>query len=343
MLISLIAGTAENQRSGRAERFDRGKSVSVELNVFINPQQGASYDEIATAAIAAEELGFDGFFRSDHYLAMGGVPGLPGPTDAWVTLAGLARETRRMRLGTLMTAATFRLPGPLAISVAQVDQMSAGRIEFGFGTGGFAPDHTAYGIPLPDLGSRFERFEEQLAIITGLWDTPAGELFSYKGHHYELADSPALPKPAQSPRPPIIIGGRGPRRTPRLAARYAAEYNYDFPAMAEVAPQRARLDAACEAIGRDPASLRRSAIMLLVCARDPGQVAHRADAGGLDVSTMLEHGLAGSPGQIAERIGLLAEAGISRLYLQTPRQLDVDHFADFMQSVVPQLSSPSVG
>ena len=198
------------------------------LRIFTEPQLGADYPTLLRVATATEELGFDAFFRSDHFLTMGDSPGLPGPTDSWVTLAGLALQTSRIRLGTLVTAATFRLPGPLAISVAQVDQMSGGRIEFGFGTGWYEAEHTAYGIPFPSLTERFGRFEEQLAIITGLWATPEGQTFSYDGSYYQLADSPALPKPAQRPRPPVILGGAGPRRTPRLAARYADEFNLAF-------------------------------------------------------------------------------------------------------------------
>src|SRR5215218_1399996 len=169
---------------------------------------GATYDDLLAVAKRTEETGFDAFFRSDHYLTMGG-DGLPGPTDAWVTLGGLARDTSRIRLGTLMTAATFRLPGPLAISVAQVDQMSGGRVELGIGTGWFEAEHRAYGIPFPSLGERFERLEETLAVITGLWSTPSGETFEFDGTYYRLSDSPALPKPLQSPHPPVLLGGKG--------------------------------------------------------------------------------------------------------------------------------------
>ncbi len=176
----------------------------MKLRIFTEPQQGADYATLLRVATATENLGFDAFFRSDHYLAMGDGPGLPGPTDSWVTLAGLALQTSRIRLGTLVTAATFRLPGPLAISVAQVDQMSGGRIEFGFGTGWFEAEHTAYGIPFPSLKERFGRFEEQLAIVTGLWETPEGKTFSFDGTYYQLVDSPTLPKPAQRPKPPVI-------------------------------------------------------------------------------------------------------------------------------------------
>ena len=200
----------------------------MKLRIFTEPQQGASYQTLRSVALAAEELGFDAFFRSDHYLKMGSVSGLPGPTDAWATLAALAVETSRIRLGTLVTPATFRLPGPLAITVAQVDQMSGGRIELGLGAGWYEAEHTAYGIPFPPLGERFDILTEQLEIITGLWDTADGETFSFSGAHYQLSDSPALPKPAQRPRPPVILGGAGARRTPRLAARFADEFNLGF-------------------------------------------------------------------------------------------------------------------
>src|SRR5260370_41757348 len=199
---------------------------------------------------------------------MGAVSGRRGPTDAWATLAGLAVETSRIRLGTLMSAATFRLRGPLAITVAQVDQMSGGRVEFGLGTGWFKAEHTAYGIPFPSLGERFDRFEEQLAIITGLWGTPEGETFSFEGTHYQLKDSPALPKPAQRPRPPVIVGGSGARRTPRLAARYADEYNVPFHTVDDTAAAFGRVPEACQAAGRGPAAVVCSAAQPACCGKD---------------------------------------------------------------------------
>ena len=198
----------------------------MDLRIFTEPQQGATYDDLLAVASTAERLGFGAFFRSDHYLGMG-TDGLPGPTDAWVTLAGLARDTTTIRLGTLVTSATFRRPGPLAITVAGVDQMSGGRVELGLGAGWFDGEHRAYGIPFPDVQERFDRLEEQLAIVTGLWSTPAGERFSHAGTHYRLEDSPALPKPTQE-RIPVIVGGHGPKRTPRLAATYASEFNIPF-------------------------------------------------------------------------------------------------------------------
>ncbi|WP_280335582.1 LLM class F420-dependent oxidoreductase [Nocardia wallacei] len=200
----------------------------MDLRIFTEPQQGATYDDLLRVAKTTEDAGFDAFFRSDHYLKMGEVSGLPGPTDAWITLAGLARETSRIRLGTLVTAATFRHPSVLAISVAQVDEMSGGRVEFGFGAGWFEQEHRAYGIALPEVAERFDRYSEQLEVITGLWATVEGETFDYLGKHYTLENSPALPKPAQRPGPPVIIGGMGKKRTPELAARFAQEFNLPF-------------------------------------------------------------------------------------------------------------------
>ncbi|MFD0801858.1 LLM class F420-dependent oxidoreductase, partial [Streptomonospora algeriensis] len=245
------------------------------LRIFIEPQQGASYDTQLAVAKATEDLGFDAFFRSDHYLKMGGVDGLPGPTDSWVTLAGLARETSHVRLGTLMTAATFRHPGPLAISVAQVDRMSNGRVEFGFGAGWYEDEHTAYGIPFPaSVRERFDRYEEQLDVITGLWATPLGETFRYEGRHYRFSEGPALPKPQQQPRPPVLIGGTGPTRTPRLAAAHADEYNVPFASVEDTAAAFDRVRAAVEASGRSEPMVY-SAAQVVCCGRDESELKRR--------------------------------------------------------------------
>ena len=234
-----------------------------DLRIFTEPQQGASYDDLLRVAQRAEELGYGAFFRSDHYLVMGDGDGLPGPTDAWITLAGLARDTSTIRLGTLVSSATFRQPGPLAISVAQVDQMSGGRVDLGLGAGWFTAEHEAYGIPFPELGERFDRLEEQLELITGMWATPLGETYSKPGGYYSITDSPALPKPVQS-APPIVIGGGGPKRTPALAAKYAAEFNTPFVSREFFVEQTDRVRAACEAIDRNPDELVYSAA-LIVC------------------------------------------------------------------------------
>jgi F420-dependent oxidoreductase-like protein len=305
--------------------------------VFVEPQQGASYGQLLRVAQHAESLGFDGFFRSDHYLAMG-VEGLPGPTDAWVTLAGIARETRRVRLGTLVTSATFRLPGPLAIAVAQVDEMSAGRVELGIGAGWFDDEHLAYGIPFPSTRERFDRLEEQLEIVTGLWTTPVGERFSFSGRHYRLVESPALPKPLQHPHPPVILGGEGRSRTPLLAARFADEFNAPFLVVDEAARQYERVREACEEVGRDPRSLALSAAIVVCCGREEAEAERRAGAIGRDLAELRAHGAAGTPDEVVARCRAYADAGASTLYLQVLDLSDLDHLSLIASEVLPALA-----
>ena len=306
----------------------------MELRVFTEPQQGATYDDLVRVAQEAERLGFGAFFRSDHYLPMG-VQGLPGPSDAWITLAGIARETSTIRLGTMMTSATFRLPGPLAVAVANVDRMSGGRVELGIGAGWFEAEHTAYGIPFPDTGERFDRFEEQLAVITGLWATPEGERFSYAGKHYTLEDSPALPKPAQE-RPPVLIGGLGKRRTPELAARYADEFNLPFVDEETTRVQIGRVREACEREGRDPATMTWSNALVLCVGADEAEVARRAAAIGRDVDELRANGLAGTPDEVVDKIGRYADLGAQRIYLQVLDLADLDHLALVAEEVMPR-------
>lgn len=308
----------------------------MQLRVFTEPQQGATYDELLAVARRAEETGFDAFFRSDHYLAMGG-DGLPGPTDAWLTLAGLARETSTIRLGTLMTAGTFRLPGPLAISVAQVDQMSGGRVELGLGSGWFEAEHTAYGIPFPPLRERFDRYAEQLAVVTGLWSTPPGETFSFAGEHYAVVDSPALPKPVQAGGIPVLVGGRGKERTPALAARYAQEFNTPFASAPDAAVLFERVREACRAVDRDPADLVLSSALVLCVGADDAELARRAAAIGRDVEELVANGVAGSPAQAVDTLGRFAEAGATRVYLQVLDLADLDHLDLVAEQVAPQL------
>jgi F420-dependent oxidoreductase-like protein len=303
----------------------------MDLRIFTEPQQGATYDDLLRVARTAEDAGYDAFFRSGHYLAMGG-SGLPGPTDAWITLAGLARETTRIRLGTLVTAATFRLPGVLAISVAQVDAMSGGRVELGLGTGWYGQEHTAYGIPFPPLAERFERLEEQLQVVTGLWS--AEEPFSFAGKHYTVTDSPALPKPAQRPHPPVIVGGGGPKRTPRLAATYADEFNLPFAPVEATAAQFGRVREACAQTGR---SVVLSAAQVLCVGRDEAEVARRAAAIGREPAELRENGLAGTPAEMVDKIGRYAEVGASRLYLQVLDLSDLAHVELVAAEVMPQL------
>lgn len=294
------------------------------VRIFTEPQQGATYEQQLAVARTAEELGFDAFFRSDHYLRMGdGDPG-PGPTDAWITLAGLARDTTTIRLGTLVNSATFRLPGPLAISVAQVDAMSGGRVELGLGAGWFEAEHRAYGIPFPDLGERFDRLEEQLAIVTGLWSTPVGDTFSFAGEHYPVHESPALPKPVQDPVP-VIVGGGGPRRTPALAARFATEYNLAFPAADGFGVAVERVQAACEAIDRDPASLRKSVALVVCCGETEADVERRAARIGRAPDELRANGAAGTPAEVVDKIRSYEAAGAQTVYLQVLDLDDLEH------------------
>ncbi|WP_330460341.1 LLM class F420-dependent oxidoreductase [Streptomyces sp. NBC_00820] len=306
----------------------------MDLRIFTEPQQGATYDTLLTVAKATEDLGFDGFFRSDHYLRMGDVSGLPGPTDAWITLAGLARETERIRLGTLMTAATFRLPAVLAIQVAQVDQMSGGRVELGLGAGWFEEEHKAYGIPFPK--EKFARLEEQLEIVTGLWATEAGKSFDFHGTYYDLTDSPALPKPAQR-KVPVIIGGHGATRTPRLAARYADEFNIPFASVEDSARQFGRVRAAAEEAGRAADDLTYSNALVVCVGRDDQEVARRAEVIGRDVDELKANGLAGSPAEVVDKIARYAAIGSERLYLQTLDLHDLDQLELISTQVMPQL------
>jgi len=310
----------------------------VDFRVFVEPQQGASYDDQLAVAQTAESLHYSAFFRSDHYVAMSG-DGLPGPTDSWVTLAGIARETSSIRLGTLVTSATFRHPGPLAISVAQVDAMSAGRVDFGIGAGWFEAEHLAYAIPFPPLGERFERLGEQLEILTGMWTTPAGETFDYAGTHYTVKDSPALPKPVQRPHPPIIIGGGGAKRTPALAARFAAEFNLAFPTLDFVEPQYGRVRAALEKVGRDPDDIVYSAAFVVCAGRDDAEVRRRAAAISREADELRANTpLVGTPAEIVDRLAPYLEAGVQRVYLQLLDLSDLDHMELFATEVARQLA-----
>ena len=307
----------------------------MDLRIFTEPQQGASYGTLLAVAKATEDLGFDAFFRSDHYLKMGDGDGLPGPTDAWITLAGLARETKRIRLGTLVSPVTFRLPGPLAVSVAQVDEMSGGRVELGLGAGWFSEEHAAYGIPYPD--NKFDLLEEQLQVITGLWRTEVGGSFSFEGKHYQVTDSPALPKPVQQPGVPIVMGGGGPKRTPRLAAQYADEFNTPFRSFEDTQKLFRGVQDACLEHGRVPETLKLSASLVVCVGRTEAEFERRAAAIGREPAELRENGLAGTPGELVEKIGGYREIGAERMYLQVLDLADLDHLEVIASDVMSQL------
>ncbi|MET9297861.1 LLM class F420-dependent oxidoreductase [Micromonospora aurantiaca] len=315
----------------------------MQVSVFTEPHRGADYDDQLRFARLVEETGFEGFFRADHYRAMGDEPAPPGPTDAWLTLAALARETSRIRLGTLVTSATFRLPGPLAVMVAQVDRMSGGRVELGIGAGWYEREHTAYGIPFPPVSERFDRLAEQLEIVTGLWRTPPDETYSFTGEHYRLVDAPALPKPVQQPGPPVIVGGRGPKRTPELAARYADEFNMPFKSVAETAAAYERVREACDRAGRDAsgrAPLTLSAGIVVAIGRTDAEAQRRAAP--LHVTSALppEDPVVGSPAQLVDRIGEFAAIGATRVHLRLIDFDDLDHVELIAAEVLPRLDGP---
>ena len=311
----------------------------MKLRIFTEPQQGARYQDLLTVAQHAEKLGFDGFFRSDHYVKMGDqASGLPGPSDAWITLAGIARETSTIRLGTLVNSSTFRYPGVLAISIANVDDMSNGRVELGLGAGWFNDEHTSYGIPFPALGERFDRLEEQLAIVTGLWGTPIDQTFSFDGKHFQLTNSPALPKPVQSPVP-IIIGGGGPKRTPALAARYASEFNLPFSSQEAFVQQCDRVKAACTEIGRDPNSLVYSTALIVCVGKTDADIKRRAAVLGREVDELKLNGVCGTPAEAIEKLQSWAAVGAERAYLQVLDLTDLDQLDLIASEVMGALSS----
>jgi F420-dependent oxidoreductase-like protein len=313
------------------------------LCAFVEPHAGSTYDVLLRFARAAEDCGFEGFFIADHYHPTdSSSDGMPGPTDAWITLAAMSRETSRMRLGTLVSSATFRLPGPLAVIVAQVDHMSGGRVELGLGAGWFEPEHRAYGIPFPSAGDRFDRLDEQLAIITGLWATPGTSRFSFRGSHYTIVDSPALPKPVQSPRLPVIVGGLGLRRTPHIAARHADQFNVPFASLAQTQQSYAAMREACDERRRDPRGsfpLSLSSAQTICCGRSDFEVRRRAEALGGDSDTSRTRGVFGTPSEVVDTIGRYAEVGASRMFLRFGDLHDLEHLETVASSVIPSLTS----
>lgn len=304
----------------------------MEFCILVEPHNGADYHDQLRVALAAERLGYAGFFRADHLIAGQG-DGLPGPTETWVTLAGLAIQTSTIRLGSLMTSATFRHPSVLAVTVAQVDRMSGGRVDFGFGAGWWEREHLATGIALPGLTERFDRFQEQLEIISGLWS--AVGTFSFSGRYFTLDRSPALPKPLPD-GVPIVIGGDGKKRTPALAARFAHEYNCGWEDPATTATLFGRARIACAAIGRDPATLRMSAVQTLCIGATAEDRERRAEAIGTPIGELVG-ALTGDASGVARRLREFAEVGVDRIYLELLDLEDIAQLEYFAHEVIPLL------
>jgi alkanesulfonate monooxygenase SsuD/methylene tetrahydromethanopterin reductase-like flavin-dependent oxidoreductase (luciferase family) len=286
-------------------------------------------------ARTAEECGFDAFFRSDHYLKMGSASGLPGYTDAWITLAGLARDTRSIRLGTLVTPVTFRSVGPFVIVATQVDQMSGGRVEVGLGAGWYKDEHAAYGMAFPPIGPRYDRLEDQLAILHGVWSAPPATTFDFVGRTCTVSLEADTLRPVQRPHPPIVIGGHGGPRSARLAVQFADEYNISFRPAAETRAVHDEVRRACERDGRDPSTMVWSAGLVLCCGSTDAEVARRAAAIHRDVAELRENGLAGSPGEVLDKLGRYAEHGVDRFYLQVFDIRDLDHLRFVAEEVLP--------
>jgi F420-dependent oxidoreductase-like protein len=306
----------------------------MELRICTEPQEGATFAQLLAVARGAREHGFAAFFRADHLLPMSGQPAPPGPLEAMVSLAAIATQVPDIRLGTLLTSATFRHPGMLAMQAANIDDISGGRLELGMGAGWFQAEHLAYGVPFGgSFGMRFDRLTEQLEIITGLWATPADQTFSYPGTHYQLVNAPGLPRPRHRaanglPKVPLILGGHGTVRTPRLAARFADEFNVGFASPAITGAQIGRVSAACEAIGRDPADITYSAVQLVCLGSSQTTLKRRLAATGRKPEEFANEGIAGSAGQITDKLSAFAQVGVSRVYLQFLDLSDLEQLAE---------------
>jgi alkanesulfonate monooxygenase SsuD/methylene tetrahydromethanopterin reductase-like flavin-dependent oxidoreductase (luciferase family) len=308
------------------------------LRIFTEPQQGAGYDQLLLVARTAEECGFDAFFRSDHLLKMGNATGRPGYTDAWVTLAALARDTRSIRLGTMVTPVTFRAVGSFIVIATQVDQMSGGRVEVGLGAGWFGDEHEAYGLPFPPLPARYDLLEDQLAILHGVWSAPPGATFTFSGRTCNVRLEADTLRPTQRPHPPIVMGGSGGPRSARLAVDYADEYNVSFRSIDATREIHDRVRQACTDKGRDPSAMRWSAAQTLCCGRTDAEIARRAAAIGESVAELRKNGLAGTPGEILEKMGRFAATGVDRFYLQVLDITDLDHLRLVADEVLPVIA-----
>ena len=308
---------------------------------MIEGQEGVSWDEWVALAETCERAGVESLFRSDHYLSQSN-PHERAAHDAWTTIAALAARTERLRFGTLVSPVTFRHPSLLANAVATADHVSGGRVELGLGAGWMDLEHEAFGFAFPPMRARLERLTEQIEIVHRLWTE---EHVSFDGKHYRLVDCPALPKPVQQPRPPIIVGGRATPGTADPAARFADEYNVIGSSLDDYAEARRNLDAACERAGRDPKSLRMSIMTGFLLGTDEGELLEKARASmerwGADlppedaVARYRARGTAGTPDELVEGLGRLAEVGVERVMLQHIRHEDLETVELLGTDVIP--------
>ncbi len=305
----------------------------MQLCLMIEGQEGVSWAQWLALARTCERHGISTLFRSDHYMNLDGQHPERGALDAWGTICGLAAVTSRLRLGTMVSPASFRHPSQLAKLVATADHISGGRVELGLGAGWHEREHAAYGFPFADTRTRMDVLEEQLQVVLGAWDPPSAPPFSFSGEHYQLEDLDARPKPIQSPHPPLILGGSAGPRSVALAARYADEYNTVFPTVEEVRERRARVEQACEHAGRDPIAF--SIMTGVLVGSDQAQLRERArrlgEKMGSDPSGLIDDPpsgwIVGTVDQAVQQLRALSEAGVSRVMCQQLVHDDLDAVA----------------
>lgn len=311
------------------------------LSIFLDPQEGMSWSHIVEVATRTERGGFHGLYRSDHLTSTAGILDRAA-TEAWTTIAGLAGRTSRIRLGTLITPLTFHHPSVLSKVVSTIDEMGSGRVDVSIGTGWNTGEHAALGIDFPDRAERFERLEEYLEVLVGLWGSSP---FRYHGRYYRVEG--ILPRPLPARRPPIIVGGHGRRRTPALAARFADEYNIDWPTLDAAHELYGRVDEACVEAGRDPATLGRSALLGLVIGAHPGELRARVAAaaeelGGSDADGWLRSRpgwFSGTPPDVVEWLRGYEAAGMQHAQLRLAPAADLDAIDLLAREVLPAVGS----
>ncbi len=314
--------------------------------LMIEGQEGVSWDDWVRLARLTEQHGLEGLFRSDHYTAI--IRPAAAALDAWTTLAGLAAVTERIRLGTLVSPATYRHPSVLARMAVTVDHISGGRLDVGMGSGWYEREHVANGFPFLDGRQRFELFAEQVEVVVRSWTE---EGFEHAGAAYELREQTALPRPVQTPHPPLVLGGSVKRRFADLAARFADEVNTLGALNAELRERKERLDRACTDAGRDPATLGFSVMTSCFLGTDRGEVLDRIGrflavrGGDADPETLLaerrDRWLAGTVEEVAERIEELRGVGVTRVFLQHLNHSDDEMVALVGERLLPALELPS--